>query len=144
MATFTCAGKDYHVPEMNFLAIERAWPFVRKATEEYDPIKGSSAAIGVIAAAMFEGEGFKREDWDIEEGLDEDASFERLIYKIKKRIAANEIGNVKDAMFQVLAEGGLQVTEGELLASLQALLAQTEGSSLGTVLDTSPNSSPQE
>src|SRR3546814_643691 len=104
MATFTCAGKEYLVPEMNFLAVERAWPFVRKATEEFDPMKGSSAAIGVVAAALLEGEGFNREDWGIEAELNEDQAFEKLMHTIKKRLKVSEIGNAKSTMFQILEE----------------------------------------
>lgn len=143
MATFTCAGKEYQVPEMNFLAIERAWPFVQKATEEFDHMKGSSAAIAVVAAALIEGEGFNREDWEIAADLTDDQAFDKLQYTIKKRLKVTEIGNAKTTMFQILEEGGLQVTEGELLSALEAL-ANQDPTSLGIVADTSPSLSPQE
>ena len=144
MATFTCDGKNYPVPEMNFLAVERAWPFVQKATEEFDPMKGSSAAIGVVAAAMLEGEGFDRSAWDIGEELDDDAAFELLMRTIKKRLKVSEIGNAKKTMFEILEEGGQQVTEGELLSALEALQGERAGSLPETVLDTSQSSLPLE
>ena len=145
MATFTCAGKEYKIPEMNFLAVERAWPFVQKATEEFDPMKGSSAAIGVVAAALMEGEGFDRSEWDIDAEETDDNAFLKLMHTIKKRLKVSEIGNAKTTMFQILEEGGLQVTEGELLVALQALQEESGGeSSQETAPDTLPNSSPPE
>lgn len=145
MATLTVGGKEYKVPEMNFLAVERAWPFVQEATTAFDPIKGSAAAIAVIAAAMIEGEDFDHAEWGIDQALDDDQAFPQLILTMKRRMKAGEIGAAKDTMFQILEEGGLQVSEGELLQSL-GLIAQEEVGepSPETAVDTSPSLSPQE
>lgn len=145
MATLTVGGKEHNVPEMNFLAVERAWPYVVDATAQFDPIKGSSAAIAVIAAAMFEDEAFDRAVWDIDEHLPEDLAFEALVKTMKRRMKAVEISSAKETMLKILEEGGLQVTEGEILQSLGLLTEQVEdGSSPGTAADTSQSSSPQE
>lgn len=118
MAIFHCGGKEHSIPEMNFIAVERAWPFVVRATQEFDPIKGSSAAIAVIAAGLMESDDFNVADWNLEEGLADETIFELLQKTIKRQMKAKEIASARDTMFQILQEGGLQVTEGELLNQL--------------------------
>lgn len=144
MAKFIIGGKEHHVPEMNFLAVERAWPYVVEATTAYDPIKGSSAAISVIASAMFEDESFSREDWEIPAELPDNLAFDNLCLKIKRRMKSNEIGNAKDTMLEILKEGGLQVTEGELLQALKAMLDPEDPSLTETAESTLSSLLPQE
>jgi hypothetical protein len=147
MATLTVGGKTYQVPEMNFFAVERAWPFVQEATAAFDPIKGSAAAIAVIAAAMFEAEDFDRAEWGIDADAVDGEAFHLLVKAIKRKMKANEIGAAKDTMFEILKEGGMDISEGEILQSLGLIVAgQGEEGDLSpeTAADTSPSSSPQE
>lgn len=144
MATFKCGGKEHVVPEMNFLAIERAWPFVLEATNSLDPIVGSSAAISVIAASMFEGLDFKRSDWGISEEIPDNLAFDNLVKSIKRTLKGNELGEVQSTMMQIMEEGGLQVSVGELTEFLQKGGAGVETLLMETAENTSPSSSPQE
>lgn len=144
MATLTVGGKEYNVPEMNFLAVERAWPHVVEATAAFDPMKGSAAAIAVIAAAMFEGENFNREEWGIDADVPNDLAYQNLITIIKRRMKATEISSAKDTMLKILEEGGLQVSEGELLESLGLVESLPDLPSPETAEDTSQSLSQQE
>ena len=144
MAQITIGGVEYHIPEMNFLSIERAWPFVQQATSALDPMQAVSAALSVIASALMEAENFDSTAFGIE-GPTTEAETHRLItYFLKKKLRGNELGVVQSAMFEILKEAGLEVTEGEAIAVLGAALGiHQEGamSSPETAPDTSPSSS---
>lgn len=144
MAQITIGGKEYLIPEMNFLAIERAWPFVMKATETVELMTGVSAALSVIAAGLMEAEDFNPADFDATPGDRDAVVLDRVVYFFKKNLKGNEIGIVRDTMFQILKEAGLEVTEGEALAALAAAagLKLPETLSPETAPDTSLNSLP--
>lgn len=141
MAQITVGGKEYHIPEMNFLAIERAWPFVMRATETLELMAGVSAALSVIAAAIMEAEDFNPADFNASAEDRPEAVLEKVVYFFKKNLKGSEIGVVRDSMFQVLKEAGLEVTEGEALAALAAA-AGLEVPSPETAPDTSLSSLP--
>jgi hypothetical protein len=132
MAKITIGGVEYTIPEMNFLAIERAWPYVVEATESQDPMKGPSAALGVFASAIMEAEDFdptvfglrgKPELGDtLATPLSDEEIHKGVTHFFKKKLKGVELSRVKDTMLQVLKEAGLEVTEGELTKSpLEAL-----------------------
>lgn len=140
MAKIEIGGKVYDLPEMNFLAIERAWPYVEEASSTLDPMKGPAAAIAVFAAAVMEADYFNPADFGVAEDIKSDVRIHMEVTKFfKKKLRGSELGKVKDAMFEMLKEAGLEVTEGEALQSLgEALLM----SSLETAQDTSQSSLP--
>lgn len=146
MAQVTIGGKDYVIPEMNFLAIERAWPYVVEATETLDPMKGPSAALAVFAAALMEVEPFNPADYEVPEGVEGDTRIHMAITRFfKKKLKGNELGSIKTAMFEVLKEAGLEVTEGEAMAAVKAALEpgmEEQNPSLETAPDTSQSSLP--
>ena len=147
MATITIGGTNYEVPEMNFLAIERAWPFVLEATTELDPIAGAGAAISVIAAGIMEADYFKPSDFNIGDDVPDKEVHQKLSYYLKKQLKATELVNVKDTMLEVLKEAGLEVTEGEAIAASTAAPETAAGSpslSPETAPDTSSSSLPQD
>jgi hypothetical protein len=149
MASIVIGGESYTIPEMNFLAIERAWPYVVEATETLDPMKGPSAALAVFAAAIMEGDSFQPADFGIEttsSTTDEEIHL-RLTHFFKKQLKGTEVGKVKTAMFEVLKEAGLEATEGEATQALMAAHGTQKGQPIPspeTVLDTSPSSLPPE
>lgn len=131
MAQITLGGKDYVFPEMNFLAIERAWPFVTRATETTDAMAGVSASLGVFAAAYMEAEEFKASDFGITDEFTPDASIHRAVHRFfKKNLKGNEMGKVKDTMFEILKEAGLEVTEGESMDKIPEQLGIGMGSTM--------------
>lgn len=144
MAQITIGGKEYRIPEMNFLAIERAWPFVMKATETVELMTGVSAALSVIAAGLMEADGFDPAEFDAKPEDQDSVVLDKVVYFFKKNLKGNEIGIVRDTMFQILKEAGLEVTEGEALAALAAAagLKLPETPSPETAPDTSLNSLP--
>lgn len=157
MASITIGGKTYVVPEMNFVAIERSWPYVEKATSTTHPMDGVSASLGVFAAGIMEADYFKKEDfnvsdWEpgISEALTEDEHIHKgVIYFLKRGLKGTEMDKVRATMFEVLKEAGLEVTEGEAQDALIAAVLGTEDQasldlSPETAPDTSPNSSPQD
>lgn len=139
MATITIGGVTYDLPEMNFLAIERAWPYVEEASMTLDPMKGPSAALAVFAAAMMEADDFDPANFGVDPSVTSDVRIHLEVTKfLKKRLKGTELPRVKDAMFAMLEEAGLEVTEGEALRSLgEALLATA---SPETALDISQSS----
>lgn len=148
MATITIGGKDYVIPEMNFLAVERAWPYVQQATDAgFDPIKGSSAALSVFAAGLMEADDFNPVDYGLSADTKGDAATHQGVTRfLKKELKAKEMDKVRETMFEVLKEAGLEVTEGEAIAALAAALAPGTDQNLSqeTVLDTSSSSSQQD
>lgn len=132
MAKITIGGNDYSLPEMNFIAVERAWPFIEQAMATVHPMQGTSAALAVIAATLMEGPGFdpasfgiEANEQDAETGFprprDEDAIHQDLTKALKRRLKANEIGMVKVCLFEILEEAGFEMKDpgsGEALAAL--------------------------
>lgn len=143
MATILIGGVNYELPEMNFLAIERAWPYVVEASESLDPMKGPAAALGVFAAALMEAEDFDPANFNVDPSIQSDTRIHLEVTKfLKKKLKGSELYRVKNTMFEMLKEAGLEVTEGEAIQSLaEALLATPENSSLETAQDTSLSSS---
>lgn len=150
MADITIGGTKYYVPEMNFLAMERAWPYIQEATETLDPMKGASTALAVFAAAIMEGEEFNPEkDFGIQnaDSLSDSQIHTQVTHFFKKKLKGTEVGVIRPTMFEVLKEAGLEVTEGEALMALQAALGGMEedpSPSMGIAQSTSPSSSPQD
>ena len=144
MAQITIGGKTYTIPEMNFLAIERAWPYVVDATETLDPMKGPSAALAVFAAALMEADDFNPADYDLPEDIQGDARTHQAITRFfKKKLKGTELNKIQDTMFEVLKEAGLEVTPGEAITALSVALGQ-ETPSPETAQDTLQSSLPLE
>ncbi len=110
MAKVTLGGVEYTVPEMNFVALERAWPFIEMATESLHPMDGPRAALGVIAAGISEAEDFDRTKFGMAKDDDRkpDEVFETVLAFLKRAMKASEMGNVSDCMDQILEEAGLE------------------------------------
>jgi len=150
MAKITIGGNEYSIPEMNFIAVERAWPFIEQAMTTVHPMHGTSAALSVIAAGLMEGPGFdpasfgiEANEQDAETGLPrprtEDAIFEELTKTLKRRLKANEIGMVKVCLFEVLAEAGFEMKDPASGEALAALGTEMMSSSPVTAVDISPS-----
>ena len=142
MALVTIGGTEYEVPEMNFIALERAWPFVEESMMTLDPMKGPAAGICIIAAGLMYAENFDPTKFGIEanENLGEDQTFDRVVRFLKKKLKAKELEQVRVAVNKINEEAGLEAQEGE------APLAVEEGQNLSeeTAQTTSPSLSPQD
>lgn len=152
MAKITIGGNEYVIPEMNFIAVERAWPYVELAMETVHPMHGASAALSVIAATMMEGPdfdpasfGIETHEPDAETGIararSEDAIFQDLNRTLKRRLKASEIGAVKLCLFEILQEAGFEMKDPASGEALAALGMQMMSPSPVTAVDTSPSSS---
>lgn len=141
MAKVVIGGTEYNVPEMNFIALERAWPYVDQAMMTLDPIKGPAAGICIVAAGLMYADHFNPNDFGIldAEKLDEDQTFDRVVFFLKKKLKAKELDAVRVAVNKITEEAGLEPAEGEVPPP-----PGTEGEnlSLETALDTSQSSSP--
>jgi hypothetical protein len=142
MAIVTVGGTEYEVPEMNFAALERAWPFVEEAMMTQDPMKGVAAGINIIAAGLLEAEHFDKTKFDIaeDEMLGQDQTFERIVYFLKKKIKAREIEGIRKSVDQINVEAGLEPAPGEALPPLADLVKQNLSEETAQIL--SPSSSP--
>lgn len=152
MAKITIGGNEYTLPEMNFIAVERAWPFVELAMQTVHPMHGTSAALSVIAATMMEGPdfdpasfGIDSHEQDAETGLprprSDDAIFEDLTKVLKRRLKAKEVGLVKVCLFEVLEEAGFEMKDPASGEALAALGTEMMSPSPVTAADISPSSS---
>ncbi len=113
MAKVTIGGHDYEVPELNFVALERAWPFIEKAMLTQGVMEGPSAGISVIAAGLIEADNFKPQDFDLGPELGEEQTFEGVVKFLKRKLKATEIINVKVCLEEICKEAGLEAKEGE-------------------------------
>lgn len=143
MANATIGGIKYEVPELNFIALEKAWPFIERAIITQDPMEGTSAGVSIIAAGLIEAEGFDKTKFGIEEDdkLSWDDTFDRVVIFLKRALKSGEIGNVRECVEQITEEAGLREdTPGEAEAPTEGeAMPSTE-----TAPDTSLNSSPQD
>lgn len=152
MAKITMGKKEYDLPEMNFIAVERAWPFIEKAVSTRDHMVGGAAGIAVIAAALLESTNFHMEDFGITAGDISDPKedrevqlFNKLQYRLKKQILAREMGLVPVVVLELIKEAGLLPASGEALpAGMDALHPELLSRLTETLTGSSPSSSPLE
>lgn len=145
MAKVTIGGTEYEVPELNFVALERAWPFIEQAMTELDPMKGVSAALHIIAAGMVEADNFDQATYgikpeDISPTKDrEEQIFELTAKFLKRKTKATEISGIRAAILEISKEAGLEPEEGEgVLAGVEEVAPNL---SPETSIPTSPSSS---
>lgn len=129
MARVTIGGTEYEVPEMNFAALEKAWPFVDESMITLDPIKGPAAGLCIIAAGLMYADHFDPTQFDIkaDEMLGEDQTFDRVVKFLKRKLKAKELEQVRIAINKINEEAGLEPIEGEAQPSpgtLEASLSE--------------------
>lgn len=144
MAKVTIGGIEYLVTELNFCALERAWPFIDKAMSTNiltDPLGGPAAAIMVIAAGLVEEESFNPANFGItpEEQLNEDQIFHRVGAFLKKKLKSTEINLVRECLEDIIKEAGLEAAPGE---ALEDPLTEEENLLLATAQASSQSSLP--
>lgn len=144
MAIVKVGGTEYEVPEMNFAALERAWPFVEEAMLAQDPMKGVAAGICIIAAGLIEADNFDKTKFgiDADEALGEQQTFDRVVIFLKRKIKAKEIEGIRQSVDQINREAGLEPEPGE--AEAPAGAEETQSLSTETAPTSSQSSSPQD
>jgi len=119
MAIATINRIPYDIPELNFSALERAWPYINEAMSNPDPMKGVSAALRVIAAGLIESKHFDPNVFgiaslDLKPTLDrEDQLFDQVTVFLKRNTKATEIAGIRDTVLAIAKEAGLETDEGE-------------------------------
>lgn len=122
MAKVTIGEVEYFIPELNFIALERAWPYVEVAMTSLNPLVAVGAGIRIIAAGILAREEelplFEMFKINIAEhikpGLDRDEQIFDLINAfLKKALKSSQIGNVRLAVQTITEEAGLVPEEGE-------------------------------
>jgi hypothetical protein len=119
MAQVTIGGIEYTVPELSFLALERAWPYLNDAVVQMDPMAAVSSALQVVVAGIMDQENFNPEDFGIKpEQINvhsdrDDQIFTLLTKVMKKRLLAREIADIRLAILVIQKEAGLEAEEGE-------------------------------
>lgn len=124
-------SKEYDVPELNFVALERAWPYVAEVIIQRDFMEALKGSICIIAAGLCEVEnfdpsiyGFKKEDLD--NALDlSDQIFEKVVLYIKKNLKANQIADLSLAVNQIIKDNGLEPESGEAPAAEETSSMET-------------------
>ena len=152
MAIVIIGGKEHHVPELNFVALERAWPKINEALINMDPVTVVGCAMSVIAAGLMEAEDFDIENYGIKaeqlsgQGSVDDQIYQALTYRIKKQTKSAEVEGIRKAFHGVLMEAGLEVDMGELMKQLLDSPQVLPGlnRSMATAPLTSPSLSPQD
>lgn len=146
MAKVIIGDDIYDIPELNFIAVERAWPLMVEAMEEQDPMKAVGAAIGAIAAGIMESPGFDPERYGATSDVispteDRDDQIHVIVVAyLKKRLKATQIGQVRLGLNAIVGEAGLMAEKGELVAPGEG----TVSPSPETAPPSSPSSSPQD
>jgi hypothetical protein len=142
MAIVIIGGTQYEIPELNFVALERAWPAVELAMAVQDPMQAVGAALDIIAASLMEQEFYTDEKFGVdpskfEEFLDMDSQRHKAVTRfLKRKLKATEIENVRVGLWAIIEEAGLAPQAGEAKASEENPNPSTETSS-----PSSPNSS---
>lgn len=145
MAKLTLGDKTHEIPDLNFIALELAWPYVQEATVAVTPISGISASIMVIAAGIITKEDFNPQDFGIPDHVTDIGAHHEIVGAyLKRNIRARDASTVKDTFMEVLEEAGLEVSEGELLKVLEEVKGMTANPSTGTAPATSLNLSPRD
>lgn len=121
MAKCTIGGTDYTVPELNFVGLEKAWPFINEAMVTQDPMKGPSAGLSVIAAGLVYAEDFDADKFNVpkDQNLTEDEMFDYIVSFLKRKLRASEIPNIITCMNQITEEAGLAPDEDPPLPPLE-------------------------
>lgn len=133
MATVKIGGVQYEIPELNFIALEKAWPYIERAIITRDPIEGTSAGISIIAAGLIEAPDFSPSRFGIEGYATWDDTFDRVVVFLKRALKAAEIANVRICVEDITSEAGLGEED-----SGEAQAAPEEEASPST--ETAPNS----
>lgn len=110
MAKITIGGEEYTVPELNFAALERSWPFVEQAMviSSNDPLASPRAALCIIAAGIMEDDNFQPQRYKVTATPDdEDKIHEQIVNFLSKKLKAREMVNLKDCVDKILLEAGL-------------------------------------
>ena len=120
MAKVTIGGVEYHCPEMNFLAVEVAWPHVARTMITQDPIQAVGAGVHVVAACLQEQEEFDPKQFGFnDEQIENLPKMSRqdindlVAHFLKKKMKAGEIPNIRGAVEQIIEEAGLLPDQGE-------------------------------
>lgn len=143
MAKVIIGDKPYEIPELNFIALERAWPFMEIAMTSLDPMKGVAAAICIVAAGLLETENFDPANFGITEediNPNTDATtqvFDLVVLHLKRKTKATEIAGIREAIVEISREAGLEAAEGEPDQGEEEAL----NPSMGTSAPSSPSSS---
>ncbi len=119
MAKVTIDGHEHVIEEMNFIALEMAWPFMEQALATVHPIAGTNASLAVIAAGLMESEGFDCTKFGIEATGKDDKGVEwprapvlihiDLTNTLRKKLKAHEVGAVKLCLFEMIEEAGVEL-----------------------------------
>lgn len=110
MAKITIGEEDYTIPELNFAALERAWPFIEQSmvTNSRDPMQGPHAALRIIAAGLVEDENFQPQRFNVTATPDNpDAIYEEVFLFLRKKLKAREMDKLGPCVDQIIEEAGL-------------------------------------
>jgi len=151
MAKIKIGDRDYVIPPLNFIALERAWPYIEKATVTIHPIDGPSAIIRVIAAGLMEDNNFDPKlfgwtppetpkDADALEVLatqlppSDEEIFDAVTIFLKKNLKSSQLPELTATLDEITVEAGLVAPEGEAPAPVEMEIASPE-----TAANTSQN-----
>lgn len=119
MATVTIGSTTYDIPEANFVALQRAWPYIEQTQQSLSVIDAVGAGIRIVAACLMEKENFAPADFGINESqldvmLDLDAQvFDQLNKKLQRELKSSQIANIRKAVEDITKEAGLVPEPGE-------------------------------
>lgn len=148
MAKLTLSGEEHIIPELNFAALERAWPFIEIALVSGggDPLRQQLAALQVVAAGIMEDENFQPDKYKVTVAADNpDKIHEQIVNHLRKKLKAREIAALRTCLFEIIEEAGLTMAnEGEQSGTEEETEAEAslDPHSTETAPATSPSLSP--
>jgi len=109
MAKVTIGDKEYDVPELNFIALERAWPHVELTLQQLNPMVACAAGIAIIAAGLQEAEHFVQTEFGMleHEVWSEGQVFVKVQDFLKKKLKSSQLGNIRECIEKILEETGV-------------------------------------
>lgn len=125
MAKVTIGGKEYTIPELSFLALEKAWPHIERSMISTDPMVASSTGLHIIALGLqhAEGQPFDKNDFEVPDlGLNDDDTHQHVVHFLKRKLKASELNRIAPCINQIIEEAGLtpEPGENEAAATLQS------------------------
>ena len=110
MAKIRIGEETYTIPELNFMALERSWPYIEIAmvTGGNDPMQGPGAALRIIAAGIVEDPNFQPDRFNVTAKPDDpDAVYEQVVFYLRKHLKARQMQNLQPCIDQIIEDAGL-------------------------------------
>lgn len=149
LTTVTLGDREYELPEMNFAALEMAWPFIEEALLSASPVTYPSAAVSILVCLWMEDEeGFDimapmwepvREKHKVDADSTYRHQFDSMVMFFKRSVKAAQVPQLREAIDLLLKDAQIIQDKEPGSGEAQGAAPLTE-----TSTTSSPSSLPQD